>query len=186
MLSQGVNLHHRKSIRLKEYDYATPAEYFITICTYQRKWFFGEIIKEEMHLNPLGMIVREEWLRSQAIRPGIELDEFVIMPNHMHGIIIINETTVGTHSCASLRGNTTSDVSLRRQRRSLGSIIAGFKSIATKRINVERKMPYAPVWQPRYYEHIIRNDKDLYNVREYIINNPMKWHMDAENPNKDN
>jgi REP element-mobilizing transposase RayT len=195
MPSQQINLPHRKSIRLKEYDYASPAEYFITICTYERGCLFGEITRERMHLNPLGLIVQEEWLKTQIIRPEIELDEFIIMPNHLHGIIIIKETHVGTHGRASLRGITTPDASmlrinpqaafLQRQPRSLGAIIAGFKSSATKRINVERKMPYAPVWQPRFYEHIIRNDKDLNNVREYIINNPLQWHVDEENPCRD-
>ena len=123
--------------------------------------------------------------KTQIIRPEIELDEFIIMPNHLHGIIVIKETHVGTHSRASLRGITTPDASLRRQPRSLGSIIAGFKSAATKRINVERKMPRAPVWQPRFYEHVIRNKKDLTNIREYIINKPMQWHVDEENPNQD-
>jgi len=113
--------------------------------------------------------------KTQIIRPEIELDEFIIMPNHLHGIIVIKETHVGTHSRASLR----------RQPRSLGSIIAGFKSAATKRINVERKMPRAPVWQPRFYEHVIRNKKDLTNIREYIINKPMQWHVNEENPNQD-
>ena len=196
---QPNHLHHRKSIRLKEYDYSQPGEYFVTICTYQRDCLFGEIIKGEMHLNPLGFIVQEEWLKTQIIRPEIELDEFVIMPNHLHGIIIIKDESQnmgGTHGRASLQGEPTPDASmqrinpahssLRRQPRSLGSIIAGFKSAATKRINVERKIPYAPVWQSRFYEHIIRNDKGLNNIRDYIVNNPMQWHVDEENPDKDN
>ena len=191
---QPINMHHRKSIRIKEYDYATPGEYFITICTYQRECLFGDITRDGMHLNPFGLIVQEEWLRTQVIRPEIELDEFIIMPNHLHGIIAIMETHVGTHGCASLRGITAPNaskqrinppnISPRRRPRSLGSFVAGFKSAATKRINEERKMPRTLVWQSRYYEHIIRNDKDLNNVREYIVNNPIQWHVDEENPNK--
>ena len=185
---QPINLHHRKSIRLKEYDYSSLGEYFVTMCTYQRECLFGEIVNDEMILNPLGLIVQEEWLRTQVIRFEIELDEFVIMPNHLHGIIIVKDDPqimVGTHGRASLRGIYRQDASLRRQPRSLGSIIAGFKSAATKRINEERNMPRSPVWQSRFYEHVIRNEKDLNNVREYIINNPMQWHVDDENPKKD-
>ena len=179
---QPINLHHRKSIRLKEYNYASPGEYFVTICTHQRECLFGEIIKEEMVLNSLGLIVQEEWLKTEIIRPELELDEFIMMPNHLHGIIVINcepeikkQAVVGTHGCASLQ----------RKPRSLGAIIAGFKSAATKRINEERNMSRTPVWQPRFYEHIIRNDKELNNIREYIVNNPMQWHVDEENPMKD-
>jgi REP element-mobilizing transposase RayT len=178
MPSQQINLPHRKSIRLKEYDYASPAEYFITICTYERGCLFGGIINDEMVLNSFGLIVQEEWSKTQIIRPELELDEFIIMPNHLHGIIVIKDVPrnmVGTHGSASLR----------RQPRSLGSIIAGFKSAATKRINEERKMPRTPVWQSRFYEHIIRNGKDLNNIREYFINNPMQWHVDEENPRRD-
>jgi putative transposase len=112
----------------------------------------------------------------EAIPSG---DEFVIMPNHFHGVIIIKdepklqkENMVGTHSRASLR----------RHPRTLGAIIAGFKSAATKRINEERKMPRAPVWQSRFYDRIIRNDKELNNIRDYISNNILKWSSDTDNP----
>jgi REP element-mobilizing transposase RayT len=177
---------------LKEYDYSSPGEYFVTICTHQRECLFGEIIKEKMVLNSLGLIVLEEWLKTHAIRHELELDAYIIMPNHLHGIIVIKDepetqkkSMVGTHGRASLRGVTPQNASLRRQSRSLGAIIAGFKSAATKRINEERNMPRIPVWQSRFYEHIIRNDKDLNNIREYIVNNPMQWHVDEENPIKD-
>jgi putative transposase len=133
-------IQKRKSIRLKEYDYTSSAEYFITICTYNRKYLFGEIVNEEMRLSPLGLIIQEEWLKTKSIHPEIELDEYVIMPNHLHGIIVIKEeskknTAVGTHSRASLQ----------RKPRSLGSLIAGFKSNTTKRINEMRNTPCSPV-----------------------------------------
>ncbi|MGA3288357.1 MAG: transposase [Bacteroidota bacterium] len=154
--------HQRRSIRLKEYDYSQPGEYFITICTYNHKCTLGEIINGEMRLNEIGKIVKEEWLRTPNIRPGIELDVFVIMPNHIHGIIVIKDESpilqVGTHSCASLQ----------RKSRSLGSIIAGFKSAATKRINEIRHTPSFPVWQKRFYDRVIRNDNELDKIRDYI------------------
>jgi len=194
-----IKRYNKRSIRLKEYDYSHPGEYFITICTFNhecstREIFenefegmlntsisrvkLGEIVDGEMRLNKIGKIVKEEWLRTANIRSGIELDVFIIMPNHIHGIIVIEDESpilnVGTHSCASLQ----------RKPRSLGSIIAGFKSAATKRINEMRHTPSFPVWQSRYYDRIIRNEKELNNIREYIQNNPLKWVLDEENPMK--
>ena len=137
-----------------------PGEYFITMCTHNHECTLGEIVDGEMRLNEIGMIVEKEWLRTPSVRPGIELDLFVIMPNHMHGIIVIKEglPIVGTHSCASLQ----------RKPRSLGSIIAGFKSAATKRINEMRHAPSIPVWQKRFYDHVIRNENELNRIRDYI------------------
>jgi len=107
-LEHASDNYHRKTIRLKEYDYTSPAEYFVTLCTYHRKYLFGEISKEEMQLNSLGLIVREEWSKTKDIRPEIDLDVFVIMPNHLHGIIVIKnepkwENMGGTHGRASLQ-----------------------------------------------------------------------------------
>ena len=124
----------RQSIRLKRYQYDKPGTYFITIGTYRKKHLFGNIIDGEMHLNDIGQIVYDEWYRSRDIRPEITLDEFIIMPNHIHGIIIFHDSTspperaAGAHGCAPLH----------RPPRSLGSFIAGFKSSATKRINILR------------------------------------------------
>jgi REP element-mobilizing transposase RayT len=173
---KSINYHHRRSIRLKEYDYSQPGEYFVTICTYNHECTLGEIMDGGMRLNEFGKIVREEWLRTLNIRPGIELDVYVIMPNHIHGIIVIKEelpiSHVGTHSCASLQ----------RKPRSLGSIIAGFKSAATKRINEIRHAPSFPVWQKRYYDRIIRNDMELNKIREYIHNNVLQWATKRDDP----
>jgi putative transposase len=169
--------HHRRSIRLKEYDYSQPGKYFVTICTYNHECTLGEIANGQMRLNEIGKIVEEEWLRTLNIRPEIALDVYVIMPNHIHCIIVIKEESpiphVGTHSCASL---------LQRKPRSLGSIIAGFKSVATKRINEMRHTPSFPVWQKRYYDRVIRNDKELDNIREYIQNNVLQWAIERDDP----
>jgi REP element-mobilizing transposase RayT len=154
----AIVLRHRKSIRLKEYDYSQPGEYFITICSYEHECLFGEIVGEEIRLNENGKIVQEEWEKTAIIRKEIELDEYIVMPNHFHGIVVIKYESqiltndpVGTHGRASLQ----------RKPRSLGSLIAGFKSIVTKRINELHKTPGSPVWQPRYYDHIIRNEKEF-------------------------
>jgi putative transposase len=169
-----INRSHRKSIRLKEYDYSQPGEYFVTICTHNHECTLGEIMNGEMRLNEIGKIAEEEWLRTAIIRPDIQLDVFVIMPNHIHGIIVIEDESldVGTHSCASLQ----------RKPRSLGSIIAGFKSAATKRINEMRHTPSFPVWQKRFYDRVIRNDKELDKIRDYIQNNVLQWAVEKDDP----
>jgi putative transposase len=181
----------RRSIRLKGYDYTRPGAYFITIVTKNRECLFGEITKGEMRLNEWGRIAHAEWLKTADIRREIELDEFVIMPNHIHAIIFIvengnaiknpvhrlsrvmvNGQTVGAHGRAPLR----------RVAQSLGSLIAGYKSIVTKRINQSRAAPGMPVWQRNYHEHIIRNGAELARIREYIRYNPLGWEKDKENP----
>jgi len=188
--------HHRRSIRLKGYDYSQPGAYFVTICTHERARLFGRVVDEEMVLNAFGEIVWEEWFRSAEIRTEIELfaDEFVVMPNHIHGIVWIVETDVGTHGVGAHGVVGATDVGahgrapLRRPPRSLGAFIAGFKSAATKRINALRGTPGVPVWQRNYYEHIIRNPvrangrSPLHAIRRYIADNPLRWHLDRYNP----
>ena len=177
--------HHRRSIRLKGYDYTQPGVYFITICTQNRLCLFGEVVDGEMVLNELGEIVRNEWLKTAQLRSRVVLDEFVIMPNHMHGIIIlIDSNGRGTLQRAPTAqraptieqfGKPTSD--------SIPTIVRLFKSATTHRINALRGTPGLPVWQRNYYEHIVRNEQSLNRIRQYIAENPLLWHLDRENPN---
>lgn len=171
---------HRRSLRLRGYDYSSDGAYFVTLCTCKREPLFGEIHDGVMIENNMGNIVRHEWVRSSEIRKEIVLDAFVIMPNHMHGIVRISVGATGRSPlhrlpCAvkNLKGPP---------QHSIGSFVAGFKSAVTTRINRMRKMPGEPVWQRNYYEHVIRNDDDLNSIREYIVSNPLKWDMDTENP----
>ena len=168
---------YRRSIRLKEYDYLQPNAYFITICAYNKECIFGGIIDARMILNELGKIVWNEWNKTAQIRKNVNVDEYVVMPNHMHGILMIID------GCDV--GETRRVAPTERPKGpafgSVGAIIGQFKSIATKRINALRGTPGLPVWQRNYYEHIIRNEKDLDEIREYIINNPIKWDLDEEN-----
>ena len=162
----------RKNLRLKNYDYAQEGAYYITICTWGRECLFGNIVNGEMELNGIGWIVRQEWLRSPMIRPNVQLDEFMIMPNHMHGIIIINER----------RGELQfAPTPFRSPSQTIGAIVRGFKSSTTKQINVFRNMPNLTVWQRNYYEHIIRDQFDLDRIRGYIADNPKNWALDEEN-----
>lgn len=193
------NVHCRRSIRLRNYDYSAAGAYFVTICTYDRECLFGEVVDGVMRLNQSGEIVREEWTRTPMLRPNVELDEFVIMPNHFHAIFCIHD--VGAHCTRPDRmrpGGAHANENrahigaekdrahigapLRRQPDSIGSIIAGFKSAATKRINILRDNPGGAVWQRNYHERVIRDDRELDNTRQYIADNPAKWDDDENNP----
>jgi putative transposase len=166
--------HHRRSIRLKGYNYAHPGAYFITIVAYGRECIFGEIVNCGIELNFFGRIVTEEWERSRNIRQEIELDTFVVMPNHIHGLVMVANHNVGATSRSPLpRGPA---------KRSLSAFVAGFKSSASRRINAFRGTPGLPVWQRNYYEHVIRNEQSLSRIRQYIVDNPLRWQFDPENP----
>ncbi|MCX8051233.1 MAG: transposase [Chlorobi bacterium] len=174
---------NRRSIRLKGYDYTQPGAYFITIVTQDRTCLFGEVVDGEMRLNALGEIVRACWLGIPGHFPHAALDAFMVMPNHVHGIIVIADY-VGARHAVPLH-----TVPLRQRERfgkpvagSIPTIIRSFKSIVTKRINEHRKTPGVPVWQRNYYEHIIRSDESLNRIRQYIVENPLRWAFDLENP----
>ena len=167
--------HQRHSLRLKGYDYSQAGAYFVTICAYNKEYLFGDIINGVMRMNEYGKTVREKWLLSSKLRSEIKLDEFVIMPNHFHAIVII--WSIGTNTVGA-NGRSP----LRMKPKSLSSLMAGFKSSATSRINGLRNSPGVPVWQRNYYEHIVRNEDELNRIREYIINNPLQWQFDRENP----
>ncbi len=167
---------NRRSVRLKEYGYVQAGAYFVTICTYNQDCLFGEVVGGEMRLNEYGEIARDEWIKTASVRTGVVLDVFVIMPNHVHGIIILSENVGATRRVAP-----NGRVARTMQPGSIGAIIGQFKSVATKRINVRRGTPGLPVWQRNYYERVLRED-ELDHVRAYIRNNPAQWEMDAENP----
>jgi REP element-mobilizing transposase RayT len=169
--------HHRRSIRLSGYNYTQEGAYFVTICTYNRLTLFGEIIGEEMRLSPIGEIVEGEWRQTAIVRRNIELDAFVIMPNHLHGILVISDnTTVG----ATRRVAPTDTDKRQLIADSLGAIIGQFKSVVTKRILKRSDIHLEhPLWQRNYYEHIIRNENELNRIRQYIASNPARWHEDS-------
>ncbi len=137
----------------------------------------------EMILNKLGEIVRKEWYRSIAMRTEIEPDAFAVMPNHIHGIILIHP--VGASGCSpkiDMRRIYRNPDTIGCTKRSLASFIAGFKAAVTTSINILHRKPGKPFWQRNYYEHVIRNEGTLYQCRTYIEQNPLKWAIDRENP----
>ncbi|MFC1724295.1 transposase [candidate division KSB1 bacterium] len=181
--------HHRRSIRLKGYDYSTPAVYYITVCPHLREYLFGEINNGESELNLFSEIVFNKWKDIPKHFRDTKLDKFIIMPNHIHGIIIL--TGVGAKH---FNNRNTSKFNKANKNASplqtphgtkpgsLSAIMQNFLSIATRKINQIRNTPGEPVWQRNFYEHIIRNEKELNQIREYIVNNPSNWETDEENP----
>ena len=170
--------HHRRSIRLKDYDYSQSGAYFITICTHNRECLFGEIVNVGMILNEFGKIAWEEWDNNAKIRKNLVQDEYVVMPNHVHGILfILDENDIG----ATRRVAPTERLSGLASG-SIGAIIGQFKSIVTKRVNSIRGTPGLDIWQRNYHEHVIRDKDELLEIREYIANNPIRWAEDENNP----
>lgn len=181
------NKHHRRSIRLKSYDYTRPGAYFITIVAHRRKCLFGEITDRNMIVNAYGNIVWDEWMKSADIRGEIELDTFIVMPNHVHGIVEITQNAerprrLNAAPLPDRRGDRRSPPPDGPRSKSLGAFIAGFKSAVTKSINELTGTPGAPIWQRNYYEHVIRDASEWNHLREYIAANPRQWETDRENP----
>jgi putative transposase len=170
----------RHSIRLEEYDYTQQGAYFITLGTHNRECLFGQIIDGTMNLNNFGQIIKKEWQRSSFIRPEIALDEFVIMPNHLHGTLFIQN--IGNKIQRATGRSPLQKIPKGPQKASLGSFIAGFKAAATTSIRQMTDNRSIMIWQRNYYEHIIRNELDLYEIRQYIQNNSARWIEDKENP----
>ena len=180
-------IHHRRSIRLKGYDYAQEGLYFITICCQNRAQLFGEIINGEMILNKCGEIAQKCWQEIPEHFPNVELHDFVIMPNHVHGIIEIKfksiipivptEPTVVPTVVVSVGANDYSPLRTPRSpSKTIGSIVRGFKIGVTKWMR-QNTNTY-DVWQRNYYDNIIRNDQSYYRISNYIRNNPKNWKED--------
>ena len=160
----------RRQTRLKDYDYAHPGAYFMTICTKERHCLFGEIDNEEMKINDYGEIVRQSWLDLRQHYPNVQLDAFVIMPNHVHGLVFLEDVGAGFKPAPTGKHHP------------LPEIIRAFKTFSARHINKLRHSAGKPVWQRNYYEHVIRRDESLAKIREYIEYNPLRWALDRENP----
>jgi putative transposase len=172
------------STRLRTYDYSSSGYYFVTICTKDRQNFFGDIVAGRMRLSEIGHIAQKYWQEIPKHFPFVKLDEFQTMPNHIHGILIIRKTTNHTKHVVETRQCLVSTGINRFQnqgRDTISSIVGSYKSICTKTVNaMKNNISFA--WQPRFYDHIIRNETSLNRIRKYIRDNPLNWTDDENNP----
>jgi REP element-mobilizing transposase RayT len=164
----NFEIHHRRSIRIPDYDYSQPGYYFVTICTYNKECLFGRIVDGKMVLNEDGKIISKTWLWLSEQYTYIRLHEWIIMPNHLHGIIEYRDDCRG--------GSRTAPTVIKYK--PLGRIIGAFKTVSTNRINTIQNTSDSRLWQRNYWEHVIRDENDLIRVRSYKINNPLKWSND--------
>jgi REP element-mobilizing transposase RayT len=193
---------NRQSIRLPGYDYAQPGAYFVTVRTHKYTLLFGQVVNGEMELNVYGRVAATYWTRIPRYFSRVKLDAFVVMPNHVHGIIVIVDDNPQQDTGDAFRapGHEENPISEHEPGRvelsgfgnasplhlgsagpapgSLGAIVGNYKSIVTRRINRIRRTPGADVWQRNYYEHVIRATDDVDRIREYIANNPARWAED--------
>ncbi|MEK7597126.1 MAG: transposase [Patescibacteria group bacterium] len=176
------NKYRIPTARLQNWDYSDNGYYFITICTKERKHYFGEIINDKIQLSEIGMLAQKYWLEIPKHFPFVELDEFMVMPNHVHGIVIIRNVVphVETQNFASLQQAKPIKPQNKfgSQSKNLASIIRGFK-IGVKKYATIHGINF--FWQSRFYDNIIRNEKSFYYIRQYIKDNPMNWENDRNN-----
>jgi len=175
----------RRSIRLRDYDYAQPGVYFVTVCTYHRECLLGDVVNGEMVLNEAGEIVRHTLEELPQRFPGIAVDIHVIMPNHLHGIILVGAQFIAPLPRPAPIPQTdmvgiSGKSGVMNHAPTLGNVVRTFKAISTCMIRTGSNGTFA--WQRNYYEHVLRDGDALVRAREYIAMNPLRWHLDGENP----
>lgn len=183
---------HRKTIRLGGYNYSQAGAYFVTVCSYGDHCIFGSVVDGNVELTPIGQAVRSVWYALPDRFPRLVLDSFVLMPNHLHGIVgLVGEglaLPVGTTPTPEAGGaspsRTASNKSAGVRRDSLANVIGAFKSISTITVNRMLRRKGIKLWQRSYHDHIIRNGEDLRKIQQYILENPLMWEMDSKNPER--
>ena len=199
-MSYDRHKHHRRSIRLKGYDYSQPGAYFVTICTQDRACLFGDVVDGAMRLNDAGRMIESVWHQLPTFYSGVDIDAFVVMPNHIHGIVVlVGAAPRGRPDPGRARGvdlgqpqgvaptGPTGQARGPAPTLSLSDVVHRFKTLTTKRYADGVKQSGWPpfpgrLWQRNYYEHIIRNEESLHRIRQYILENPLRWSLDRENP----
>jgi putative transposase len=166
---------NRKLTRLAFFDYATDGAYYVTICSTDREHFFGEIRGDKMFLNDCGKIAAKCWQEIPTHFPGARLDEFVVMPNHIHGIVWIGDLMNGVENAGVGNGHARSSP----KKSNLSAILGSFKSAASKQIHQKNRADFA--WQKSFHDHIIRDEEELNSIRDYILANPENWAKDKNN-----
>lgn len=165
-------LPQRKQIRLVGYDYTAAGGYFITICAYQRQHLFGTIVEGTMQLSAIGLLVEQEWTATPIHRPYLRLDAFTIMPNHVHGVVFIEDPSALPNDRAQHAAPLPSG--------SLGAFVRAFKSAVSRRSKIELGFQQ-PIWQRNFHERIIRNADEYDKIAAYVISNPANWQSDSLN-----
>jgi putative transposase len=181
--------HHRRSIRLRDYDYSQAGAYFVTICTQNRAYLFGAVMDGEMQLNNAGEIAKAVWNRLPATFPSVRVDAFVVMPNHIHGIVTVGAQfiapgtipppPVGAQFIVPSNPGVMKEGAMNHAP-TLGNIVRMYKAASARLIRQAGIPEFA--WQRNYYEHIVRNDESLDRIRQYVLENPTRWEFDRENP----
>ena len=204
-------IHHRRSIRLRGYDYSQAGAYFVTVCVQGHRCLFGDVVNGEMRLNDAGRMAQTVWERLPDRFPSVELDTFVVMPNHIHGIILlvdasrgrgescirpgVNDENANDHMDGHMDGHMDDHMGDHKDRPcgtlagTIGRVIQAFKSILTHEYVMGVRQHGWPLfagrlWQRNYYEHVIRDAESLDRIREYILTNPFRWTLDRENPRR--
>ena len=177
-MANVLDRRRRRSIRLQGYDYSQAGAYFVTVCTPYRRCLFGDVVDGRVVLTRYGRIAAECWEWLGARDPHVQLDEWIVMPNHLHGIIVMSDDNLAG------KGGSRTAPTVTIARKPLGRLVGAFKTVSAKRINSSRGTPGARFWQRNYYEHVIRSEDELQRVREYIAGNPGKWMEDPENPRR--
>jgi REP element-mobilizing transposase RayT len=162
----------RQTIRLSTHDYSADSTYFVTLCTYRRAFLFGNVFGGVVRLSPVGRLIRDLWIRTAEMRAGVVLDAFVVMPNHMHAIIALSGSVARKPGSSSFH---SARASLQRPPRSLGSLVAGYKSSCTSEAQHLLGTRQYPLWQRNYHERVIRDSRALERMRRYIAENPVRW-----------
>jgi putative transposase len=170
------------SLRLRGYDYSQAGVYFVTVVVKNRKHMFGEIVNETMGLNKTGSIVQNVWDDLPNHYANIALDEFLVRPNHVHGILIIQQTTPTTNrTVGEVHEPPLRQTALQRRRMLLPQIIGRFKTVSAKHVNLLHDRPGQPLWQRGFHDRIIRDEEELNALRAYIQTNPLRWSLNQEN-----
>ena len=184
-MTHEPDIQRRRSNRLSGFDYSQAGAYFVTIVAQGRLCLFGEVSDAAMRLNDAGRMAWRVWETLPQRFPSVELDYFVVMPNHVHGVIFLHRPLLGAGDRATTRVAPTGQSSVSFPR--LGNVLGAYKSLTTveyaRRVRADRWQPFFKrLWQRNYYERIIRDQNELDRAREYIVNNPLKWALDRENP----
>ena len=164
---------HRRSVRLPGYDYARPGAYFVTLCTHERACLFGDVVGDAVRLTWAGGVARRAWEALPTHAPHVAVDAFVVMPNHLHGVLLITAPSDEPARASGAAGTAPG---------SLGALVQSYKSVVTRRVNRRRETPGGRLWQRSYWDRVVRSERELDAVRRYIRENPARWHFDRLYP----